>query len=254
VAVLILILALFGISDYSDFRKTIHGATDELKPQLDQALAESEKATHKAQDAENKAEAASKLIEAATAKMNTQLSTADRLSNKVNGLESQAANQIASANKRVEDRVNELDKKVEEANRSIASQQTKLLSTNELVTAMFSKSQVETFRTDQGNTSTFALMPLPQISGAARNAPKAMVHMLLKSAPIYQTVQINFHIIYIQPKSSYFVNGNDLVFAWGDPPESLKQWPLEVSYVPDPTYYGTIYKQLTVRNNGVSAN
>ena len=77
--------------------------------------------------------------------------------------------------------------------------------------------------------------------------------MLLKSAPIFQTVQINYRI-YVQPKSSYHLNGNLLIFVWGDPADNLKQFPLEVSYVPDPTYKGPIYSSLSVKDGHIFAD
>ena len=54
VAVLIIILALLGVGDYSQFHKTVRRATDELTPKLNQAIGEADKATSKAQDAEAK--------------------------------------------------------------------------------------------------------------------------------------------------------------------------------------------------------
>jgi len=252
VAVLIIILALFGISDYRDFHKTIRRATDEVKPKVNQAIAEAETATRKSQEAEAKSEAAIKAIDQATSKMNSELTSVQKLSTRLSGMESKTADQVANANKHVETRVTELDTKVESANKTIADQQAKLLNTNELVTAMFSKSEVEIFQTAQGNTATFATTPLvlPKLPAGAvppKSPPQAVVYMLLKSAPIYQTVQINFRI-YIQPKSSYIVTGNLLTFFWGESIENLKQWPLEVSYVPDPTYHGPIYKTMTLKD------
>ncbi len=73
--------------------------------------------------------------------------------------------------------------------------------------------------------------------------------MFLKAVPIFQTVQINYRI-FVQPKSSYHLNGNLLLFIWGDPADNLKQYPIEVSYVPDPTYKGPTYSVLSVRNIG----
>jgi hypothetical protein len=245
-----LIAGLIGFRDYRD----VHKAAQQAITTANTATKTAESATLKAQEAEKLSEDTIKSIHEATSTMNSQLASARTLSEKVSGLESKTTGQIETANKHVEDRVSDLDRKVDDANKAIAGQQAKLVSTNELVTAMFSKSQVELFQTTLGNTATYLVLPLP-IPPPQLNlpgAPKAMVHMLLKSAPIYQTIQINFHI-FVQPKSSYFVSGNDLVFMWGEAPDNLKQWPLEISYVPDPTYHGTIYKELTVQNNTVSA-
>jgi hypothetical protein len=141
-----------------------------------------------------------------------QLSGATQLSAKVSGLEARTTGQMADASKHIETRMSDLDQKVVVANNAIAAQQSKLISTNELVTAMFSKGQVETFQTDRGSSSTFATVPLSTPEGAPKNTPKAVVYMLLKNAPIYQTVQINFHV-FIQLKNSYFIQGMPCGFS-----------------------------------------
>ncbi len=242
-------LGIIGFRDFSD----VHKAAQQAVATANTATKTAEDATLKAQEAKRLSDDAITTIHTAMLTVNSQVSSAQQLSEKFSGLESKTAGQLASANKHVEDRMGELDRKVDEANKAISVQQAKLVSTNELVTAMFSKSQVEMFQPSQGNTSTFAVLPLPKVPQNARpGAAKAMAVMLLKSAPIYQTIQINFHI-FVQPKSSYFVSGNQLTFLWGDPPDNLKQWPLEVSYVPNPTYDGPIYKELTVTDKGISA-
>ncbi len=243
------ILALIGLRDYSD----VHKAAQQAITTANVATKTAEEATLKAQEAKKLAADTITSIREATSTMNSQFTSAKQLSEKVSGLESKTTTQLETANKHVEDRVGELDRKVVDANKAIATQQEKLFSTNELVTAMFSKSQVETFQTNQGNNSKYAVVLLPFASTSAQpGVPKAVVHMLLKNAPIFQTIQINFHI-FVQPKSSYVVTGNDLMFFWGDAPDNVKQWPLEVSYVPDPTYHGPVYKELIINDNGVSA-
>jgi hypothetical protein len=251
VAVLIIILALLGISDYSQFHKTVRRATDELTPKLNQAIGEADKATNKAQDAEAKSEAAINSIHNATAKMSAQLEAAQQLTNRVSGLESKNASQIVSANKHIESLVKELDTKVDDANKTIASQQAKLISTNELVTAMFSKGQVEYFQFTQDETPRSVLFAIPAQPGAPQKG--AMIYMLLKSAPIYQTVQLNFRI-YVQPKGSYHNVGNVLIFFWADPAANVKEFPLEVSYVPDPSYKGVVYSKLSMKDGHVFAD
>jgi hypothetical protein len=209
-ATLGLILALLGISDYSDFHKIVHQSITELRPKLDHAVSEADIATGKAQDAEAKSEQAIRSIDAATAKMNAQLSSAQQLSNRLAGLESHTASQIADASKHIEDRVSDLDRKVEAANKQIAGQQEKLTSTNELVTAMFSKGQTQVFSTTAGNTPDFVVLPNPS------GTQGATVLMRLKSAPILQTLQVQFYIS-VQPRFSYYQMANVIVFFLGRP-------------------------------------
>ena len=82
------------------------------------------------------------------------------------------------------------------------------------------------------------------------NAHGALVFMLLRSAPIYQTVEMKWHVA-SQPRYSYAITNNLLSFTWGDPPETLKQYPLEVTYVPDPTVKAPPFKSVTIRDNAV---
>jgi hypothetical protein len=241
VAILLAILALFGVSDYSDFHKTVRRATDELEPKLSQAITEADAATNKAQEAQARSSAPIKAIDAATSKMNAQLALAEQLSTKVTQLEDRNTAQIAKASKHVEDRVTELDKRVEGGSNAITEQQAKLTSTNELVTAMFSKGLTDWFSTTEPTSKSV-------VSSVGQKG--ATVYMLLKSAPIFQTVQIQFHV-YTQPKGSYGFKGNLLVFRWGDAAEGLKQHPLQVSYVPDPTYHGPLYSALSVKDGKV---
>lgn len=236
-------LGIIGIRDVSD----VHKAAQQAISESDDATKKAEEATAKAQEAEGKATEAINAIGEATKKMGRQMTGAQVLSDKVSGLEKKTANQFAEARQHVEARLTELDERVEEANKNIVQQQSKLVSTNELVTAMFSKGQVEYFA---GNTTNSIVVPVPAANGDQRGA---VVLMLLKGAPIFQTIQLNFHI-YVQPKSSYFVRANLLTFFWADPAENLKQFPLEVSYVPDPTYKGTVYSKLSVRNGHVFAD
>jgi hypothetical protein len=238
------ILALLGISNYSDFHKTIRRASVE-------ALSEADSATKKAKEATSRSEEAIRSFDLAEAKMDQQLGSVQRLSDKVAGMESQTANRMTTASKHVEDRVTDLDREVASANKEIAAQQSKLTSTNELVTAMFSKGQVETFNVSTGDTPTLVVYAIPTLSGQPQKG--AIVYMLLKSAPIFQTVQINYRI-FVQPKSSYHLNGNLLMFFWGDPSDNLKQFALEVSYVPDPTYKGPTYSALSLKDGHIFAD
>lgn len=248
-----LLLALIGIRDISDVDKAAQKAIASTA----EATKSAKGASTKAEEAQQLSMDATKAIHDATEQMKTELAKAQQLSATVSGVESRTSNQIAAANKRVDDKMGELDKKVTEANKAIAAQQSKLLSTNELLTAMFSSGQVETFQTNQGNNARFVILPttitLPPGMPMPQGLVKAVVFMLLPKAAILQTVQLNSHV-YVQPKASYFLRGNLLTFVWGDSLGILTQWPLEVSYVPDPTYKGTLYKTLSIKDGHVFAD
>jgi hypothetical protein len=62
----------------------------------------------------------------------------------------------------------------------------------------------------------------------------AIVIFLLKSIPIHQTVQIQYHL-YPQPKGSYFFHKNVVMLFWIDRIASLRERSFIISYVADPT-------------------
>jgi hypothetical protein len=68
--------------------------------------------------------------------------------------------------------------------KDIADQQKKLASTDELVKTLFSKGTTEFFTTTV-NGPNVVIAPHPN---------GAFVFMLLKSAPIYQTIEVKFHV------------------------------------------------------------
>jgi hypothetical protein len=56
--------------------------------------------------------------------------------------------------------------------------------------------------------------------------------MLLPSAPISGTLQLQYHI-FVQPPGSYVNIHNLIIFSCSDPADNLKQKPMSVSYFPD---------------------
>jgi|SRR5271165_1276435 len=132
-------LGVIGIRDFAD----VHKAAQQAVTESNTATSKAEVATRKAQEADEKAVQAIKAIQEANAKMRVEVEAATELSANVSGMERRTAQQIADANKHIESRVTTLDKFLENANIAINEQQKKLVSTNELVTAMFSRGQVE---------------------------------------------------------------------------------------------------------------
>jgi hypothetical protein len=57
-----------------------------------------------------------------------------------------------------------------------------------------------------------------------------------------------------QPRNSFQVQNNLLTFFWGEPVENLRQNPLEVTYVPDPTSKTPLIKALSVKDKSVFAD
>jgi uncharacterized phage infection (PIP) family protein YhgE len=250
VAALFIVLSVAGIEKYSDFRNLINSVEQGVRPRIEQAKVAADQAQHAADAAKNETATAERTLGNVTSQINKQLGSATEITNNVRALsirvtelEKQSSDQIRASSQRVEARVSELDQKFDTANKDIAEQQKKLASTDELVKALFSKGVTEYFQTAT-NSPTTVIVPLK--SGA-------WVFMLLKSQPIFQTIEVKWRV-FSQPRGSYGLSNNVLFFSWGDPSDNLKQNPLEVTYVPDPTAKIPTFRTLSVRDGGVFAD
>ena len=134
-------------------------------------------------------------------------------------------------------------KDVASTSAALKAQERQLSDTSELVKMLFSKSITEQFPTTNNSDRIVVWVGPKQSRGA-------LVCLLLQDAPILQTLQLQWHI-YVQPRKSYFtLNGfpNVVIFSWGDPVETLKQHPLDVTYVPDKSSAALI-KTLSIKDN-----
>jgi gas vesicle protein len=251
-AVVLIGAGVFGFDKYSDLARLASSVQDEVKPRLQQITTDADAAERLANDAKQKADAAEKTTTAVTAQVNGQIGSASRivqnvqeLSKRVSDLEKQTSHQMQASSKRIEDSVVELDKKMSAATQDIAEQQKKLANTDELVKTLFSKGTTE-YLPLAINLPTVVVVPV-------NNGGGAMVFVLLKSAPIYQTLELKWRVA-SQPRSSYTFNNNAVIFFWGEPADNLKQNPLEVTYVPDPTVKVPPFKALSRKDNGVYAD
>jgi hypothetical protein len=235
-AVLVIILSISGIQTYSDFKNMISSIEGQVQPQIARAKSDAEQAQKTAAEAKDEAAVSKQTIQTVTADTLKQLAAAT-------DLERRTSQQIQGSSQRVDTRMSELDQKMDTAINDIADQQKKLESTDELVKTLFSKGTTEFFVTT-ANGPNVVTVPLKK---------GALVFMLLKSAPIYQTIEVKWRV-FSQPHGSYFITNNVLFFNWGDPAENLKQYPLEVTYVPDPTVKAPAFKALSVKDNAVFAD
>jgi F0F1-type ATP synthase membrane subunit b/b' len=246
-AIFLIVLGILGFREYRDFTALIRTADTKIRPLIDQATMSAKNAQTEAAAAQKRADEAQAQIANTMEQLKLQLRSAtgttqkvSELSHRVSDLEQQTTNRISGASKRVDARIADLDVKMDAALKDIGTQQSKLASTSDLVSALFSKGETQLFST-AGNSSEYTVVPGTGIT---------WVFFLLKQPPIFQTVQLQWHV-YVQPKSSLAFAANVMVFRWGDPVENLKQYPFEVSYVPDPTYKGPVVRALSVRNGDV---
>jgi len=248
--VLALILGFFGVTTYRDFRRTIGDAQNTIQPMLARAKDDAGRAQQGADEANRESGAAIQTIETERKKIEREVKLASdtssqvqSLSREVSELQKRTTTGITKANLQIETDLNDLKKKVGAATDDIAEQQRKLASTDELVKTLFSKGITEYFQT---SSPTPSIVIVPRQNGAT-------VFMLLRSAPIYQTIELKFYIS-SQPRASYSPINNVLYFNWGDPPDNLKGHPLEVTYVPDPTSKVSPFKTLYIKNGAVFAD
>ena len=248
---LIVWLSIAGIDTYRDFKKLVATVEEQIKPMLEQAKSDAEQAQKNAKQAKAEAEDSKNTIENAATEAKRQLGSAVELAKNVKalsdrfaGLEQQTSSEIKTRSQRVETRVTELDQKLDTAEKDIAEQQKKLASTDEIVKALFSKGTTEWFQTSGTAAPNVVIMP---------TSTGALVFMLLKSPPIYQTIEVKWRV-FSQPRGSYWMKGNVLIFNWGEPAGNLKPYPLEITYVPDPTIKVPEFKTLSVKDKAVFAD
>jgi len=218
---------------------------------LEQAEGQIGEAQAKAATAKANAQEALKTTDIVTAQVSRQLTSSTQIVNKVQALndrvtnlEKQTSTQMQASSGRVDSEMKELHQKIDAASSSIAEQQKKLESTDEVVKALFSKGVTEYFQTAT-NAPNIVVAPLQK---------GAMVFMLLKSTPINQTLEVKWRV-FSQPRDSYFLLVNNVsFFNWGDPAETLKQHPLEITYVPDTTSKGPVFKTLAIKDGAIFAD
>jgi hypothetical protein len=229
-AAFVLILGFLGFEKYSDLTKLIAAVEQQVKPRIEKAQADAFQAEQAANDAKEKSRAAQEITANVTSQINRQLGSAtkvaanvQKLSTRVAELEGQTTAGIQASTVRIDARVSDLDHKIDGATKDISEQQAKLANTDELVKTLFSKGRTEYFLMSSP-TATSLVVPVNNNAGA-------MVFVLLQSAPIYQTLELKWRVA-SQPRASYQIMNNLVVFHWGEPAENLKAFPLEVTYVP----------------------
>lgn len=83
-----------------------------------------------------------------------------------------------------------------------------------------------------GTPVTVNLVNVKAIAHHTGGATSTVVYILVPYTPIDGTLQLQFQIS-VQPPQSYFYIHNLIVFFWGDAPEALGNYPLNVSFYPD---------------------
>ncbi len=106
---------------------------------------------------------------------------------------------------------------------------------------------------EAGKTYSYSrLNKNPKYMAISHEENKHSVYILLEDTPIWQTIQIQWHVA-VQPKASYKVNNNLIMFRWGDSLNKLKSKALSVTYVADP-FKKTKYESLSKKEERIFAD
>jgi hypothetical protein len=237
--VLLLILATLGISTYRDFAGRVRGTLDRIQPKLDEAEKRADAAIGRSQEATAKVSEIQSLLD------KTQAQVAPIMGH-VQRLEQQAEMNISQANEKVTNRLNQLNDRVEKAVAEVQQEQKRVESTGDLVKTLYSNLKTQNFQPTVTGDSRSIVAPLPTQKGG-------IVFMLLADTPIPQTLLLQFHV-YLQPRGSYQISKNLVIFTWGDPVDNLKQHPIEATYIPDPTAKSEPFKALRREGNAIFAD
>lgn len=151
-----------------------------------------------------------------------------------------------SAAEELRPRIEAMQTQLSEAINEVKEQEKTLSSSEEFAKKVFSSHRTLTY-----DLKTYPATGALVIPNKSSNQG-AVVFLLLPEKPIAETLEIKYRI-FAQPRNSYFVLQNIVVFFWADPAATLKDWPLEISYFPD-TGDKDIAHALSIRDSRVYAD
>ncbi len=119
-----------------------------------------------------------------------------------------------------------IQKQLGKATSDLQAQQQVISNSEEFVKHVFSSHITAIYNLPQIPTNQYKILPRLASSG------NSVLLLILPSAPIPGTLQIQYSVL-IEPPNSFTTLHNLLIFFWGDPPETLKQKQISISYFPD---------------------
>jgi hypothetical protein len=147
----------------------------------------------------------------------------------------------------------ETQKQLATALEQVQAQQKVISSSQNFVKEIFSSYRTDILSVGSQPSRAYAIQPQGEKPLVLNGKQITVVYILLSSAPIQGTVQLQWGV-YSQPRNSYFVMiHNLLVTFWGDPEGSLGQNAFDISYFPDVGDKDLI-KSLTVKDGRVYAD
>ena len=110
------------------------------------------------------------------------------------------------------------------AQEALQKQQEKLSDLDQLMKSFYEARKTEIFDTKTDS---------PNLVGLKHDDSHSTIYVVLSAPPIPQSVDLQWHV-YAQPKGSYFMFDNIVVFRWGQSLDSFRTQPLSITYVPKP--------------------
>lgn len=107
---------------------------------------------------------------------------------------------------------------------ALQKQQEKLADLDQLITSIYEARRSEIHEATQDSSTLVAVK---------HDDTHVDVYVSLDSPPIPQTVDLQWHV-FAQPKDSFMIYGNVLIFRWGQSLEVFRSHPLTITYVPMP--------------------
>ena len=134
--------------------------------------------------------------------------------------------QLQSASE-LQPKMTAMQKQLTQATSDIKAQQSVISSSEEFVKQVFSSHQTDMFIIADPPAS-----PRYATVGAPAGGKNSVVFFLLTSAPIAQTLQLQYKV-FAQPPNSYITIHNLVIFFWGEDLKNLKDQQLSAAYFPD---------------------
>jgi hypothetical protein len=255
---LILTLGVLGISSLTDFKGYVRKAKENVKSESDAAYKKALEATGVADKALKKATEGTQEIESARGEIQNDVQNAHKIISQVKTLSDQVSNQQKeNAAKFQADRAiqamsfehlrDEMRFEIDD----IRSQRGMLERANSTFTKFFDRGSEESF--ELRNQTPKALLVLKE-----KKEKTAYVFVVLKAAPIYQTVGIEWSER-PQPTCTYANINNVLIISWTriihwNELEDIGRYVLKVKYSPDPTVTKPPFTSLSLKNGQVYAD
>lgn len=125
----------------------------------------------------------------------------------------------------VQQETRQMQDSVRIAQETLQKQQEKIADINQLLKAFYEAGTTKHYSSESDSDILIII---------SHESNRVTLYALLPDSPIPQTLELQYYIS-VQPRNSYFVDGNLVTFRWGQSESSLRDKPLAFTYVPDPT-------------------